>query len=99
MPKLKGTKQPVFTKHDFLKDLKKASQRIEKPDSIHQCKDFKDRNLFYKRLVLPSVGDTYIRVVVKYRGKLLRDKRGYVINAFSCNGPRKGEVLLWEKGN
>jgi len=33
MPELKEPKQPVFTKQTFLKDLKKVSQRIEKPKS------------------------------------------------------------------
>lgn len=71
---------------------------IEKPDFICQSRDFKNRNTFYKRLVMASVGDTYIRVVVEYRGKLL-GKRGYMINAFPCGGMQEGEVIIWEKKN
>jgi len=70
---------------------------LEAPDFINQSRDFKDRHTYYKQLVLHSVGNTYIRVVVKVKSKILARKRGYVINAFSCSGTQKGERLLWKR--
>ena len=70
---------------------------VEKPDSIYRSKNYKERNTYYKRLVLPSIGNTYIRVVVLCKETDSGNKKGYVINAFACNGSQRGEKLLWEK--
>jgi len=70
---------------------------LEKPDFICQCPDFKNRNAFYKRIVLQSVSDTYIRIVVRYRRKSIKNKRGYLVTALATDGAKKGEVVIWKK--
>ena len=70
---------------------------IKTPDYIYQSRNFKSRNTYYKRLVLPEIGDTYVRVVVELKEKTTGTQRGYVINAFASSGSQKGERLLWEK--
>jgi chaperonin GroEL (HSP60 family) len=69
---------------------------IESPSFINQSKTDKKRQTYYKQLVLPKIGSTYVRVVVEFR-ETDGQKRGYVINAFACNGPQKGEKLIWQK--
>lgn len=70
---------------------------IEKPDFINQSSRSGSRNTYYKRLVLPNIGSTYIRVVIDIKEKESGIKKGYVINAFATDGPQKGERLLWER--
>jgi hypothetical protein len=70
---------------------------IESPDFINQSKNHKNRKTFYKQLVLKDIGSTYLRVVIEYKTNLLGLKRGYVINAFSCDGAQKGEQVIWKK--
>lgn len=69
---------------------------IKTPEFINQSASSNKRHTYYKRLVLPVLGNTYIRVIIERRDKVLR-KKGYVINAFSCNGEQQGEVRLWTK--
>lgn len=67
---------------------------LEAPEFINRSKDFKDRHTYYKQVVLPQIGSTYIRVVVKLN---FWRKRGQVVNAFAVKGPQKGEKLIWKR--
>lgn len=70
---------------------------IEKPDSIYQDTDYKDRRVLYKACALPNpIGACYVRVVIKYSANPLR-KRGWVCTAFASESKKKREVLIWEK--
>jgi len=87
-----------LVKHEEMKGQKGVVRAIiEKPDRIKQSAKFKDRHIYYKLLVLPSVGSAYVRVVVKIKGESPEEIKGYVINAFACSGEQKGEKLLWQK--
>lgn len=70
---------------------------IEKPDFINRSRAVRNSHLYYKRLVLQSLGDTYIRVVTKLVRKRFRYKWGILETALACNGERSGEVRLWTK--
>jgi hypothetical protein len=70
---------------------------IESPEFINRSKNFKNRQCYYKQLVMAGIGSTYLRVVVKLGSKPFGPKRGYMVNAFACKGPQEGEILIWEK--
>jgi hypothetical protein len=70
---------------------------IESPEFINISASFKDRQTYYKKMVLPSIGSSYVRTVVKIHVNLSGKKKGYVINAFSCKGEQKGEVRIWTR--
>ena len=70
---------------------------IESPAFINRSKNFNNRQCYYKQLVMPGIGSTYLRVVVELSSKPFRPKRGYMVNAFACKGPQEGEILIWEK--
>ena len=69
---------------------------IESPDFINQSASSSKKYTYYKQLVLPIVGNTYVRVVIARKIRAL-GKRGYVINAFSCDGEQQGEERIWTK--
>ncbi|MFC1939129.1 hypothetical protein ACFLXO_00375 [Chloroflexota bacterium] len=69
---------------------------LESPDFINRDANHKKWNNYYKLLVLPQIGSTYVRVTVQ-RPRLIGRKRGYVITGHACNGEKKGEVRLWSK--
>lgn len=72
---------------------------IESPDFICISARHTKRRTIYKMVVLPPpYGNTYVRVVVEYKRRLISKMRGYVINAFACNGMQEGEVKVWERG-
>jgi hypothetical protein len=70
---------------------------IASPEFINRSASEKNRQTYYKQLVLPNTGSTYVRVVVELSNRLLRKKKGYIINAFRCNGEQNGEVRIWTK--
>jgi hypothetical protein len=71
---------------------------IENPDFINRSKTEKRAHLYYKRLILPTIGDTYIRAVIELRGLLKKRKWGFFKTALPCNGETEGEERLWTKG-
>ena len=70
---------------------------IETPDFINRSKVVKNSHLYYKRLVLKTVGDTYVRVVTEIKREHLLNKWGLLKTALACNGEREEEVRLWTK--
>ena len=70
---------------------------IENPDFINRSKTKKRAHLYYKRLVLPTIGDTYIRAVIELRGLLKKRRWGFFKAALPCNGETEGEERLWTK--
>ena len=69
---------------------------LETPDFINRDVNRKRRSNYYKLVVLPQIGMTYVRITVQ-RPKLFGRKKGYVITGVACNGEKKGEVRLWSK--
>ena len=70
---------------------------IEKPDSIYQDTDYKNRRVIYKTCVLPKPwGSCYMRVIIEYPMNPIK-KRGWVCTAHASHKIKKGEVLIWSK--
>jgi hypothetical protein len=69
---------------------------IESPDFINNDVKHKNRTNYYKLLILPRIGSTYVRITVQ-KPILLSRKRGVIITGYACNGEKKGEVRLWSK--
>lgn len=71
---------------------------IEKPYQIYQDPRHPNTRIIYKPFILPEPFHTqYLRVAVKYRQRLFRGLRGYVLTAFPCAGKRKGDIFIWEE--
>lgn len=67
---------------------------IEHPLSEYQdVRHVATRN-FYKSVVLPTVGNTYVKVSIRYT-KQYGKERGFVKTAYATDKPKKGEVWLW----
>mgnify|MGYP001597638765 CR=1 FL=1 len=73
-----------------------AKAVLETPDFINRDLTNKKRSNYYKLLVLPNIGSTYVRVTVQRSAIILR-KTGYVITSHACNNEKKGEIRLWTK--
>jgi len=67
---------------------------IETPLSEYQDVHHIDTRNLYKNVVLPIVGNTYIKVCLKYI-KVYGRERAIVRTAYATNGLKKGEVWLW----
>jgi hypothetical protein len=88
----------IASKHTELIDKQNlVALVIKTPDQINKDRNFSDRKVIYKSLVLPPpLGACYVRVVVKYRRNVLR-KAGWVCSAFASEDIRSGEVIIWKK--
>ncbi len=85
-------------KHQEMRNQQKTVQDIiQSPDFLNRDKDFKNRYSYYKLTVLPRLGVTYVKVIVEFRRSILVIDKGFVYNAFSCRGEKKGEVRIWTK--
>ena len=73
-----------------------AKAVLESPDFINRDLTNRKRRNYYKLLVLPNIGNTYVRVTVE-RTTIFMWKRGEVITSHACNDEKKGEVRLWTK--
>ena len=93
-----NTQWQYIVKHKEMEDQQGIVRAIiESPEFINRSKNFNNRHCYYKQLVVPGIGSTYLRVVVKLSSKPFRPERGYLVNAFACKGPQEGEILIWKK--
>ena len=69
---------------------------LETPNFINKDKNYGNRRCYYKQLVLPVIGSTYVKVIVQ-KSKWLGWNKCHVINAYACDKPSRGETLKWKK--
>lgn len=67
---------------------------ISSPTSEYQDVRHVDKHNFYKNLVLPTVGNTLVKVCVEY-SKQYGKERGFVRTAYATDRVKKGEIWLW----
>lgn len=89
-----------WSKHIIASHLEIADQQglikaiIEKPGGEYQDVRHVDTKSYYKQLVLPTVGNTLVKVSIEYR-KVMGKDRGFVKTAYATDKVKKGEVWLW----
>jgi hypothetical protein len=85
-------------KHQEMRYQQNVVQDILKtPEFINRDKDFHNRFSYYKLTTLPSLGETYVKVIVEFKKYIFASEKGFVYNAFSCRGEKQGEVRVWTK--
>jgi hypothetical protein len=67
---------------------------ISSPTSEYQDVRHVDTRILYKSLVLPTVGNTLVKVCIRY-SKQYGKERGFVRTAYATDRIKKGEVWLW----
>jgi len=67
---------------------------ISSPSSEYQDAHHVDRRSLYKRLVLNKIGNTLIKISIRYSSQMGRE-RGIVMTAYATDKVKRGEVWLW----
>ena len=70
---------------------------IRDPVFIYQSDRHASRKIFYRPFILsPPYFQSYLRVVIEYRGTGT-NRRGTVVTAFPSANIRQGDILIWSK--
>ncbi len=67
---------------------------IRSPLSEYQDTHHADTRNIYKNLVLPAVGNTLLKVSIRY-SKRYGKERGTIKTAYATDKVKKGEIWLW----